>query len=504
MPPTVHDTSPADPTAGRQPHAAVGDEIDLLAYAATLWRYRYLLAAVAVIVGGTAYAINRAIAPTYEVTFRLMVSQPRLDNEPFREINIVPFRELVESPMLAAALLDEFGLRQPPYRLTPQRFLASHVSIDVIRDSTIIRVAVRLKDPQLAVKLGQRYAERVVELAERLNVEGVDYTTDRIKLERDAALQRLTNSERALDEYRRRVQIEIVRNDVDSMLLRRPEALDLTVEIQGERARVQQTEAELARQDKVREVARSLDALPTDTEDTSTMRRPLPSSRTPRAGRTPDLPEARQPDQSTPERTQKPMGTKPADPQEQEDRLRRLEQQQRLAQQQRLEEQQRLEGQRRLEQQIDGPRSNLAVRGDLLNPYINPVYEALERDLAVGRSRLAALEQRRRELVRSLQLDAPSAEKLNHLYEAETGLEKLTRENDVAREAYLAAATKYEEARLQSTVRATRIQILDAALPPDRPVAPRALRNTLTAILIALTIAAIAVLVRDSSRPVAA
>jgi uncharacterized protein involved in exopolysaccharide biosynthesis len=407
--PAVPRPTPVRDAAGRGP----GDEIDLLAYTRTWWRYRYVLLASAVIAGAATYAINRMIAPTYQVTFRLMASEPRLDNEPERPVGIVAFREFVESPSEAAALIAEFGLDRPPYNLTPSRFL-NNVDVDVIRDSTIIRVAVRLKDRDVLVKVARRYAERVVETAQRLNVEGIEDMTRRIKHQRDTALERLKALDRAVEDYQRRTQIEVLRNDVDAMLQRRTDALDLIVQIQGERARVRQSEAELAKQQEVRTVRRAVDSVRDD-----------------RGG-----------------------------------------------------------------QDSDG----LKIRSDLLDPYVNPVYDALQRDLTQARAHLASLEQQRRELVDRLQLDAPSAAKLNRLYEVEAGLESLTREQQVARTAYVNAADKFEDAQLQSTVRTPRLHILDPALPPDAPVAPRPLRNTLAAVFVALAVGGIVVIAADASR----
>ena len=461
------------PSASRDEPPAPGDEIDLLAYAGVAWRYRYVLVAVALVVGIVTYAINRSIAPTYEVVFRLMVTQANLGAEPVRDVNVVPFRELVTSPMLAAGLLDEFNLRSEPYRLTPQRFLASHVAVDVIRDSTIISVAVRLNDRGLVLKLAQRYSERVVELAQRLNVEGAGYTTQRIQQERDAALKNLATSEAALEEFRRGAQIELVRSDVDAMLLRRPEALDLTVEIQGELARVRQAETELARHDRVRSVRRSVDTFPAAAAKPET-RRADPS--TPREAPRPEKPAgSKEPDQGRQQKDGSPAPRPDAPEPPDRPRVPALV-------------------------PPDTPGADLTIRSELLDPYVNPVYEALERDLAAARSRLASLQERRRELVSRLQLDAPSAQKLNRLYHLESGITKLTRENEVARSAYVEAANKYEEARLQTAMRAPRLQILDAPLPPDGAVAPRALRNTLAAILIALTMCVVAIIAYDASR----
>jgi uncharacterized protein involved in exopolysaccharide biosynthesis len=396
-----------------------GDEIDLLEYAGTWWRYRYVLVAVAVVVAAVTNAINRHITPTWETTFRLMGTATGLEDGTTSRLSIIAFRELVESPTQAAALIEEFGLAGPPHNLTPEKFLGGHVDVEVITDSTIIEVAVRLKDRDLLVKLARRYAEGVVETAQRINTEGIDYTAERIRKERDAALERLTGTERAVEDYQRRTQIELLRKDVDTMLERRPDALDLNVRIQGARARLKQAEAELAKQPRVREVRRGVDSV---------------ASTAP-----------------------------PGDPSK-------------------------------------APAPDIRISGALLDPYVNPVYEALSRDVSQYRTELAALEQERKELVGRLQLDAPTAARLTRLYEAESALETLARNRDIARDAYLSAARQYENARLQSTVRSPRLQILDAALPPDAPVGPRALRNTAAAVLIALTLAAIAVITFEASR----
>lgn len=421
-------------TPGREPaRPASDDEIDLLDYARSCWRYRYVLLATGAIAAAVTYGINRQMTPTYEVTFRLMASDPRVEEDAGPRVNVVAFREFVQSWSLADELLKEFKLSDPPYALTPQRFLANHVSVDVIPDTTIIRVAVRLNNREVLLNVANRYAEKVVELAQRLNIDGIDYTARRIKQERDAARERLNAAELAMQAYQRTTQVEVLRRDVTTMLERRPEALQLAVEIEGERARIRQAETELSRQDRVRDVRRSIDSVP-----------PSRSGNVPPAG-SGDVP---------PGRVSREEPVRPG----------------------------------------------FQIRSELLDPYVNPVYEALERDAAEARSRLAGLEQQLKELVTRLQLNAPTAARLTRLYEAESGLAKLTREHEVARVAYVNAANKYEDAHLQSTVRSPRLQVLDAAMPPDRPIGPRALRNALAGALVAITLAAIVVLVFDRSR----
>jgi hypothetical protein len=146
------------------------------------------------------------------------------------------------------------------------------------------------------------------------------------------------------------------------------------------------------------------------------------------------------------------------------------------------------------------PPAPLPIRSELTDPYANPVYEVLARDVAQSRARLAGLDRRRQQLVSELNFGAPTSAKLNALYQAEAQLAQLTGEYEVARTAYLNAATKYEESRLQITVRSPRLQILDPALPPDRPVAPNIPRNVAAAVLLALTMSVVAVLLIDSAR----
>lgn len=432
--------------------SASGDEIDLLAYAAVCWRYRYILLVLALVVAVTTYAINRNIAPTYEVTFRMMASESKLGDEPARAVSVASFRELLQSQSLAATILDEFKLTSPPYDLTPRRFLASNVDIDAIPDTAIIRVAVRLRDPEVLVRLANRYADAVVNLAQKLSQEEMVYTKDRIKLEADAAQQRLAQAADALKTFQRRTQIELLRKDVDSLLVGGPDALALSVQIEGERARLQQVERELSNQEPIRDARRTVDGV--------SPLRPLPALPAPvelpaAADGARPAPAADAAKPATGAAVRKPEPSEPQD---------------------------------------------LRLRSDVLNPYVNPVYEALSRDVADARSRLAGLERQRKELVDRLKLDAPSAEKLNRLYEAEAELARLTRERDLTRASYLSAATKHEEARLQITMRSPRLQVLDGALAPDRPVAPRSLRNTIAATLITLTFGIAGVLIFDARR----
>jgi uncharacterized protein involved in exopolysaccharide biosynthesis len=121
---------------------------------------------------------------------------------------------------------------------------------------------------------------------------------------------------------------------------------------------------------------------------------------------------------------------------------------------------------------------------DLTNAYVNPVYQVLDYQIALSRTRLASLEGRRRQLVAVQGLDGRELKSLSSLYPKEIQLRRLETENELARTVYSEVALQYERARLQIASGSSRLQMIDKAVPPTRPVSRR---RTLWALLGALT-----------------
>ena len=75
----------------------------------------------------------------------------------------------------------------------------------------------------------------------------------------------------------------------------------------------------------------------------------------------------------------------------------------------------------------------------------------------------------------------------------------------MAKRVYVEVATRYEQARLQVASRTPQLQVLDDALPPDRPVSPRPLRDTAIAMALALVLSTLSALfigfIRTANRP---
>jgi uncharacterized protein involved in exopolysaccharide biosynthesis len=108
---------------------------------------------------------------------------------------------------------------------------------------------------------------------------------------------------------------------------------------------------------------------------------------------------------------------------------------------------------------------------ELRTEVINPVYEALEQQVASSRTRLSALERQRSELADKLRMADQSLAQLTQLYQKEIELGKRELEYDLGRKVYSEVLIRYEQAPI--TGRKTELQVIDSALPPRRPVFPR-------------------------------
>jgi protein tyrosine kinase modulator len=138
------------------------------------------------------------------------------------------------------------------------------------------------------------------------------------------------------------------------------------------------------------------------------------------------------------------------------------------------------------------------------NEYLNQVYENLDQVIATSQTRLAGLERQRSELIDVRKLDSSQLASLSLLYERETELARLNTEFDLAKQIYVDVATRFEEARLQVVGRSAQLEVADAAVVPDRPIAPRVVRNTAVALVVGLLLSVIGVLFSEAFRAASA
>ena len=141
---------------------------------------------------------------------------------------------------------------------------------------------------------------------------------------------------------------------------------------------------------------------------------------------------------------------------------------------------------------------------DPSNPFVNPVYQSLDFQIATSRARLAALEQQRRQIVDVRQLGGEQLGQLRELYNRRIELARLQTTFDLAKRVHSDLLVRYEESRTQSLGNSPQLQLVDAGVPPDRPLSRRRSRATSLGAAAGLLVAGLVALLWDArkKRPV--
>lgn len=131
---------------------------------------------------------------------------------------------------------------------------------------------------------------------------------------------------------------------------------------------------------------------------------------------------------------------------------------------------------------------------------VNDVYQRLDSQVAESKATLAALERQRDQLIDVRKLDAPQFGQLTRLYNAETQLTRLQTDADLMRKVYEQVATAYQTARLQLAGRSAELQVVEAAIPPDRAISRHVLRYAVLGFVIGLLLAMSGAVLYESLR----
>ena len=110
---------------------------------------------------------------------------------------------------------------------------------------------------------------------------------------------------------------------------------------------------------------------------------------------------------------------------------------------------------------------------DLSNPYVNPVYQTLDFQIATTRTRIAALQKERDELINVRKIGGKELSQLSELYKRQIEQARLQASFDLATRVYGDLLVRYEQSRTQPLGNTAQLQVIDNALPPDRPVSRR-------------------------------
>jgi hypothetical protein len=416
---------------------------------------------VASVMGAVAGAVIGLMQPTvYEAVATLMVAQPKFSVDA-KPISVSNFRALLQTNTLAIAEIKRFGLDTPPYNMTPGSFQRDALIIEEVRNTNFIRARARLTDKKKVADLANFLASEAVVFNERIDVQESAYYRSQLKTQVDDASARLRVSEGRLLAFRKTAQLDLVKRDADSALDERGELLRLTMDIESEKARLATAEQEIKRQDRILSVPRNTGA-------DAALRATAAEIAEREAAAAP--PAAREPAGKTDAKSDSREGERP--PTSPDER-----------------------------RPPRPPTADVAdgAHLDSTNPFINPVYQVLDYQIALGRTRLAGLERRRTELMTVLHLGGKELEALSRLYPQQIELRRLEAEHEITSTLYSEVTQQYERARLQMASNSARLQVVDIAVEPDGPLPRHRGLYTLLGLVLGVAVGMLAAVVVHAS-----
>jgi uncharacterized protein involved in exopolysaccharide biosynthesis len=477
-------------------------------FAQALWNGRWILilaAALGAVGGGI---LGHFMQPVYEASATLLITESR---EPEAVNSPETLRAIADSNSMATRVLAALKLDGPPYYLTPDTFRARDVAVEELRGSRMVRVTVTLPDAALAARGADEVARQTVELARTLNQQDTTFLRDYLAAQLDAAQTRKGELEREMVAYRASSQLELVETDADALLQQRSELPKLVIDIAAEESRLATAERELAQQDRIlkaprrAEIEGALARLPSSESEQRqpAARAPEPTGTpqsvgTPQSALTPQsvwTPQSAGTPQSaaTPQPTATPQSSGTS---------------QSVIQRHEQADEQRLRRPAAASPDQAGVSDTPPIPPEAIGDFVNPVYEILDYQAAVGRSRLAALRKQRDELIRVRKVDAQQLQTLSTMYRTQIELRKLQTEYDLAEKIYLDLSMKHEQARVQAVSSSSHVQLLDPAVRPTEPVAPRKRRiaavGAVAGLLLAVTGVIFAAALRSRRQTVSA
>jgi uncharacterized protein involved in exopolysaccharide biosynthesis len=436
-------------SASRPGPATAETDRSLWLVVSSTWR---VLAVVALTCGAVAFAASYLIQPVYEARATLILTPA--DRTPAAQVAAVTnTRTLLESRTLAAQVLDASKLNQPPHLIDAETFIRECLEVAQIRDTNYLRLTLRLPSAALAADVLNALVEKGIELNRQLTIENAtSVARGLMKSQLDEARGVLDKRTKELEAFRTTTQLEVLRKEVEQLTDLRSVITDLDADIQSERARVAEIEQQLARRPRVLDVPRAMTGEgPLLEHSRLSESTPDPIGRpaaTPAEPPTPGV--AQNVAQNATALAQHPTGP--------------LTEPQNSTASEKTKTNSTLRTRRTPAGSAMRPEAPPALA--FQDPFIDPVYEVLDYQLATARHKLAARQAQRAELVRK------GSGPLTAMYAGEARLLRLELEQALATQVYKDLVLRYEQARENAVSHSASIQVADSAVRPRAAVAP--------------------------------
>jgi uncharacterized protein involved in exopolysaccharide biosynthesis len=268
MRPSLHDAAHAAAGSQREPEPD-GDELSIRDIAEPLWRHHWLILGVAVICGVVAVFVAKSHARRYEGVAVVRVAESK-SGDTAEQAKAENYRPLFENKTIAASLVKDFNLKTEAQYvwqsdggpIAPDEFLRDILDVDLIAGTNLMRVRVKLADPDAAAKVTNALVERAVDLNRRINQQEVVDARDYIKSQLEDATRRVDQVRDRYVALKQHSQVDALRKDAEGELDLRSKLMKLQSEIAGERAFLARSEGDLKASQRLLTTRRSIDRDP--------------------------------------------------------------------------------------------------------------------------------------------------------------------------------------------------------------------------------------------------
>ena len=411
------------------------------------------------------------VDPTYEASATVVVASA--DAAAGAQVAaITNTRTLLENRTIAAAVINRFKLDAPPYRLTAADFVAARLSVTQIRDTSYLRIALRMPSAQLAADALNAFLHESIELNRQLSIDNATSVAQGLmKTQLDQARSNVDGRSRQVEEARTAARLDMVKRDVEHASELRAFIRELDGAIQAERARVATAERELASRPRTLTTRRLSSAEGPLLEYTRRLTDEGAPTRVPEVNSLSSFSENRRSAGEQPEpvdTTRKPPSSQVPTTDAKNKTTSRSDTPKDRSAPDSVEDVTRPAPRPLTEGSIGATRTELGPPMPLQmeNAFVDPIHEILEYQATMGRTRLAALEAQRTELIKR------QGDPVSELYEGQARVSRVELDHELAKEVYKDLALRYEQAREYAVSHAAIIQVADPATTPSHPVAP--------------------------------
>jgi uncharacterized protein involved in exopolysaccharide biosynthesis len=171
---------------------------ELASFIAAMWSRRSWVVVGALISAAAALAAVLVRTPQYEATARLAVVEFRLGELPASAQQVQTYAEIIRSQSVARDLVEQYGLDTELRMTAPD--LLELVSIDLVGGTSLIELTIELPDPQLALDVTRGFADGAEILTKRINDADKERARDVLKAQFDQASAEVDRIELAVAE----------------------------------------------------------------------------------------------------------------------------------------------------------------------------------------------------------------------------------------------------------------------------------------------------------------